>query len=119
MNVAHYEAHWPDGMPLWISLLLAQVKVGGIRGIARELRVDPSLIVHCLRRKRPGITLSQRVLTRWGELECQAFGDRITAVQCTERRDVPCPTHNPMAMQRWKACLQCPNNSQSKDHQHG
>lgn len=119
MDVTHYQAKWPGDMPHWISLLLIRVAAIGVRQTAGELGVSHTLVSLVLHRKTSGPTLRQRVLAQWDEIECVAYEDRISIERCELRRKMPCPTHNPMAMQRWRGCLQCQYNPQSKEHKHG
>lgn len=119
MNVEHYQACWPDGMPHWIALLMARVEAIGLRQAAKELAFSHALLSLVLRRKTPGPTLRCRVLEQWGVIECKPYGESISIDRCEQRQKVPCPTHNPMAMPRWIACRQCPNNPKSKERGDG
>lgn len=106
-----YAAFW-DEKPVWVEVLLQRLMVGTLRGVASELGVSHSLVIKCLRHERAEDELARKVMEKWGEISCEAFGDEISVVQCEVRQLQPCPTHNPMAMQHWKACLQCPRNKQ-------
>lgn len=119
MDVTHYQAKWSGDMPHWISLLLIRVAAIGVRQTARELGVAHALISLVLHRKTPGPTLRRRVLEQWGVIECKPYGESISIDRCEQRQKVPCPTHNPMAMPRWIACRQCPNNPKSKEKEDG
>lgn len=118
MDVSRYQEAWADEMPHWISLLMLRAAAIGVRKTAKELEVSHALVSQVLLRKLPGPTLHQRVLAQWGAIECVAYEDRISIDRCEMRRKTPCPTHNPMAMQRWRTCLQCPHNPQSKEAKH-
>lgn len=109
-----YAALW-DEKPLWVEVLLRRIRIEGLRGVARSLNVSHTLVSLCLSRKKPAERLAVKVMDKWGQITCAAHEDEISVVECEVRRKQPCPTHNPMAMQRWKACLQCPHNPQSKE----
>ncbi|MGN5220476.1 hypothetical protein [Aeromonas veronii] len=109
-----YAAFW-DEKPLWVEVLLCRIRIDGLRGVARSLNVSHTLVSLCLSRKKPAGQLAFKVMKKWGQIICVAHDDEISFVVCEARRQQPCPTHNPMAMQRWKACLQCPHNQQSKE----
>lgn len=119
MDVSRYQEVWADEMPHWISLLLIRVAAIGVRQTAGELGVSHALVSQVLLRKLAGPTLRQRVMEQWSEIECAPYEDHISIERCELRQKMPCPTHNPMAMARWRACLQCQNNPQSKECKHG
>lgn len=106
-----YAAFWEE-KPLWVDVLLRRLRVDSLRGVARDLGVSHSLISKCLRHERTEDALARKVMAKWGQISCEAFGDEISLDVCEARQQQPCPTHNPMTMQYWKACLQCPRNKQ-------
>lgn len=108
-----YAAFW-DEKPLWVEVLLRRISIEGLRGVARSLDVSHTLISLCLRKQKPAGGLAVRVLAKWGQITCTAYDDEISFVECEARRKQPCPTHNPMAMQRWKTCLHCPHNPEQQ-----
>ncbi|MCY1540158.1 hypothetical protein D9M68_757790 [compost metagenome] len=65
--------------------------------------------------------VERRVLDALGRIECVAVGEVITAEQCQTYRERPAPTHNPHAMQHWRACQHCPSNPRcaAKEQRHG
>ena len=54
--------------------------------------------------------VERRVMETLGRIECVALGTDINTDQCQSYREKPAPTHNPQAMQHWRACQHCPIN---------
>ncbi|MCY1563092.1 hypothetical protein D9M68_1005790 [compost metagenome] len=80
---------------------------------ARRIGVSRSAVSLVLVNRYPSPSTSgieRRVLETLGRLECPAQGEQVTVIQCQEFREKRAPTHNPVAMQSWRACQHCPHN---------
>lgn len=54
--------------------------------------------------------VERRVVAALGALDCPAQGEPISLIECQSYREKKAPTHNPQAMQQWKACQHCTHN---------
>ncbi len=108
---------WGDTPPLWVQLLAAEAASSGINKAAARIGMSRSSVYTALHNKYPSNTtagIERRVMDKLGSgenwLACPANGVVVTAAQCQAFREKPAPTHNPQAMQKWKACQHCPHN---------
>lgn len=102
---------WGDTPPLWVRLLAAEVARSGINKAAARIGMHRASVYTAMHNKYPASTagIERRVLEKLGRLDCPAKGEAVTVIQCQEFREKPAPTHNPMAMQPWRACQRCPH----------
>lgn len=103
---------WGEQPPLFITLLAKEVAQSNRTLAGKRVGLSRTAISLVLVNRYPASTngVERRVLHVLGRIACAALGDEITAAQCQNNRDRRAPTHNPMAMQLWRACQQCPNN---------
>jgi len=96
----------------WLDLLRAEAGATSITATALRLGVSRTTVSLCLAERYPASTerIEAKVWDVLGQIECPALGGTITATECRTYRERPAPTHNPMAMQHWKACQHCPHN---------
>lgn len=107
---------WGDQPPLWVQLLAAEAARSNITKAAERIGMDRASVSTALRNKYPSNStagVERRVMEKLGRgedwLGCPASGSVVTTAQCQEFREKPAPTHNPMAMQGWRACQRCPH----------
>ena len=104
---------WGDEPPLFVRLLAAEAaatnraKAGERIGMSRTA---VSLILVNKYSSPSTAGVERRVMEVLGRIECVAVGETLTVEQCQGFHQRQAPTHNPMAMQHWRACQQCPNN---------
>ncbi|WP_072450780.1 MULTISPECIES: hypothetical protein [unclassified Pseudomonas] len=104
---------WGSEPPLFIKLLAAEVAVSNRTRAARRIglsRTAVSLILVNKYRSKSTAGVERRVLDSLGRIECVAFSETVTIEQCQSYREKVAPTHNPQAMQHWRACQHCPYN---------
>jgi hypothetical protein len=122
MNAARLEA-WGEQPPLFVQLLGAEVARSNMTATGKRIGMSRTAVSLVLANRYPSPSTSgveRRVMDALGRLECVAVGAVVTASQCQSYREKPAPTHNPSAMQHWRACQFCPNNpncnAQEKAH---
>lgn len=103
---------WGEQPPLWVSLLAREVEQSNRKSAGERVGVSRTAVSLVLVNRYPCSTagVERRVMDVLGRIECVAIGEVITAEQCQTYRERKAPTHNPMAMQHWRACQHCPNN---------
>ena len=104
---------WGEQPPLWVQLLAAEVARSNRTRAGARIGMSRTTVSLVLVNRYPSPStagIERRVLAKLGRLECPAKGEVVTVIQCQEFREKPAPTHNPMAMQHWRACQHCPNN---------
>jgi hypothetical protein len=115
---------WGEQPPLWISLLAREVEQSNRTKAGERIGMSRTAVTLALANNYPSpstAAVERRVMDALGRLDCVALGDVITAEQCQTYRERPAPTHNPHAMQHWRACQHCPNNPScaAKEQRHG
>ena len=123
MSAARLHA-WGEQPPLFVQLLGAEVARSNMTATGKRIGMSRSAVSLVLANRYPSPStagVERRVLDALGRLDCVAIDAEVTAEQCQSYREKPAPTHNPQAMQHWKACLHCqhnPNcsNAQEKPH---
>lgn len=112
MNVARLEA-WGEQPPLFVQLLGAEVARSNMTETGKRIGMSRTAVSLVLANRYPSPStagVERRVMDVLGRLECVAMGEVVTTAQCQSYREKPAPTHNPNAMQHWRACQFCPNN---------
>lgn len=122
MNQVNLSA-WGNEVPLFVRLLAAEVAVSNKTKAAQRIgmsRTAVSLILSNRYATPSTAGVERRVMETLGRIECVALDVTVTAEQCQSYREKPAPTHNPQAMQHWRACQHCPNNPncQAQEKQH-
>lgn len=104
---------WGQKPPLFVRLLAAEVGASNRTKTAARIGMSRTAVSLILSNKYPSprtIGVERRVMEVLGRIECVAVGDVLTIEQCQGYREKAPPTHNPQAMQHWRACQQCPMN---------
>lgn len=104
---------WGTQPPLFVRLLAAEVRVTNRTRAAERVGISRTAVSLILVNKYSSPStagVERRVLDSLGRIECVAVGETLTIEQCQSYREKSAPTHNPQAMQHWRACQQCPNN---------
>lgn len=104
---------WGAAPPLWINLLSAEVERTNKTVASQRIGMSRTAVSLVLANRYPSPStagVEKRVMDVLGRLECVALGEVITSAQCQSWREKAAPTHNPNAMQHWRACQHCPNN---------
>ncbi|WP_447588698.1 helix-turn-helix domain-containing protein [Aquipseudomonas campi] len=104
---------WGEQPPLFVTLLAREVEQSNRTRAAERIGMSRSAVSLILSNRYPSPStagVERRVLDALGRIECVAIGDVVTVEQCQTYRARPAPTHNPMAMQHWRACQHCPSN---------
>ena len=112
MNAARLEA-WGEQPPLFVQLLGAEVARSNMTKTGQRIGMSRTAVSLVLANRYPSPStagVERRVMDVLGRLECVALDEVITASECQSYREKAAPTHNPMAMQHWRACQHCPNN---------
>lgn len=117
-------AAWGDEPPLFVQLLGAEVERSNMTETGKRIGMSRTAVSLVLANRYPSPStagVERRVLVALGRIECVAIGEVVTAPQCQSYREKPAPTHNPQAMQYWKACQHCafnPNCSTAQEKPH-
>ena len=104
---------WGEQPPLWVQLLAGEVARSNRTETGKRIGMSRSAVTLVLANRYPSPStarVEKRVMDALGHLDCLAVGETVTVQQCQDFRKKPAPTHNPTAMQAWKACLHCPHN---------
>lgn len=122
MNTARIQA-WGEEPPLFVRLLGAEVARSNMAAAGKRIGMSRTTVSLVLSNRYPSPStdgVERRVMDVLGRIECVAIDQVITAEQCQRYREKAAPTHNPQAMQLWKACQHCcfnPNcNAQENAH---
>ncbi len=108
MNVSL--AAWGSEAPLFVRLLAAEVAVSNKTKAGQRIgmsRTAVSLILANRYASPSTAGVERRVMETLGRIECVALDADVTNDQCQTYREKPAPTHNPQAMQQWRACQHC------------
>lgn len=121
MNTAQIQA-WGAEPPLFVSLLGAEVARSNMTKTGKRIGMSRTAVSLVLANRYPSPStagVERRVMDVLGRIDCLAIGEVVTAEQCQSYRKKPAPTHNPQAMQQWKACQHCSHNPNcSKENAH-
>lgn len=113
-QAAHVDlSAWGEQPPLFVTLLAREVEQSNRTKAGERIGMSRTAVTLVLQNRYPSPTtkgVERRVLDALGRIECVAIGEAVTAEQCQTYRERQAPTHNPMAMQHWRACQHCPNN---------
>jgi hypothetical protein len=104
---------WGQQPPLFVRLLAAEVAATNRTKAAARISMSRTAVSLILANKYTSPStagVERRVMSSLGRMECVAVNDTVTIEQCQSYRDKPAPTHNPQAMQSWRACQHCPLN---------
>lgn len=104
---------WGNEPPLFVRLLAAEVGASNRTRAAERVGISRTAVSLVLVNKYSSPStagVERRVLDSLGRIECVAVGETLTIEQCQSYRQRPAPTHNPQAMQHWRACQHCPMN---------
>ena len=104
---------WGEQPPLFVRLLAAEVSATDRTKAAVRIGMSRTAVSLILANKYTSPStagVERRVMEVLGRIECIAVGETLTVEQCQGFYQRSAPTHNPMAMQHWRACQQCPNN---------
>lgn len=93
----------------WFEILKREIAASSQRKVAEKLGYSITAINLIANGKYQGGTgkVAERVMQVYTQLECPFNGQTITLQDCREQAHAAAPTHNPMKMQHWKACLKC------------
>lgn len=96
----------------WLELLRAEAEATTMQKAGERVGITRTAVSLCLAGKYPAKTdrVAAKVLAVLGQVDCPALAESISPEACRENRERKAPTHNPQAMQLWKACHHCPNN---------
>lgn len=104
---------WGAEPPLFVRLLAAETKATNRARAAERIGMSRTAVSLVLANKYSGPStthVERRVMEVLGRIDCVALGETLTVEQCQGFHQRSAPTHNPMAMQHWRACQQCPFN---------
>ena len=104
---------WGEQPPLFVQLLAAEVARGSMTQAGRKIGMSRTAVSLVLANRYPSPStagVERRVMDVLGRIECVALSEVVTSAQCQSYREKPAPTHNPTAMQHWRACQHCPHN---------
>lgn len=106
-------SNWGDEPPLFVRLLAKEVTATSRTHAALRIKMSRTTVSLVLDNKYPCPTtagVERRVMEVLGRIECVATGETLTVEQCQGFYQRSAPTHNPLAMQHWRVCQQCPFN---------
>lgn len=94
----------------WKTMLQKAVDTTSPREVAAKLGYSRATISLVLAGKYPGRAdkVEARVIEVFGRVECPFEHQVITPADCKAHALVKAPTHNPIKMEHWRACLHCP-----------
>lgn len=122
-RAAHVDlSGWGTEPPHWVQLLAREVEQTNRTRTGERIGMSRTAVTLVLQNRYPCPStgrVEQRVLNTLGRIECVALGESIDNAQCQTYRERPAPTHNPPAMQCWRACQHCQHNPNSTEKSHG
>lgn len=104
---------WGAEPPLFVRLLAAEARATDRGKAAARIGMSRTTVSLILANKYSSPStehVERRVMEILGRIDCIALGEPLTVEQCQGFYQRSAPTHNPMAMQHWRACQQCPFN---------
>ncbi|MFF3703970.1 hypothetical protein [Pseudomonas qingdaonensis] len=104
---------WGAEPPLFVRLLAAEASATNRAKAAKRIGMSRTAVSLVLVNKYASPStarVERRVMDVLGRIECVAVGETLTVEQCQGFHQRAAPLHNPMAMQHWRACQQCPLN---------
>lgn len=106
--------------PRWLELLRAEAARTSIQALAARIQYSRSAVSLVLAGKYPGNTSkievkALAVLEPALNVSCPYLGTVIAVVDCRQYASQRAPTHNPVKMNHWRACHQCPNHKKESD----
>lgn len=101
----------------WFVILQEQVKSRSRSAVARELGYSPTAISLLMNQKYPGKTdkIAAKILAHYSFVSCPHQMRDIKISECEGIAHGQAPTHNPIKMAQWRACLKCPKRPDKKD----
>lgn len=112
---------WGEAPPLWVSLLAGEVERSNRTQAGERIGMSRVAVTLALQNRYPSDStagVERRVMATLGRIKCVAVDSVITAGQCQTYRERPAPTHNPHAMQHWRACQHCQHNPNCSEKSH-
>ncbi len=95
---------------LWFEIFMREIGASSQRKVAEKLGYSITTVNQIAKGKYAGSTtkVAEKVILVYTQIKCPFNEQIITMQDCREQAHAPAPTHNPMKMQHWKACLKCP-----------
>ncbi|MGA3799141.1 hypothetical protein ACPCYX_15415 [Pseudomonas fluorescens] len=103
-------SRWGSQPPLFIRLLAAEVGETNRARAAERIGISRTAVSLVLNNKYASPStkgVERRVMAALGQIVCVAVSEKVSIEQCQTYREKPAPTHNPQAMQYWRACQHC------------
>lgn len=113
---------WGERPPLFVTLLAREVEQSSRTLAGARIGMSRTTVTLVLGNRYPATStagVERRVMEALGRIDCVAVGEVVTVEQCQTYREKPAPTHNPPAMQGWRACQHCPHNPVCGEQRHG
>jgi len=101
---------WGAEPPLFVRLLAAEAAATNRTAAAQRIGMSRTAVSLILSNKYDSPStahVERRVMEVLGQIDCPALGEQLTVERCQGFYQRQAPTHNPMAMQHWRACQQC------------
>lgn len=94
----------------WFKTLKEQCDTKTARVVAQELGYSKTTLSLILNGHYVGKTdrVCDAVLLRYHFVECPHLRKMLRVHECVSLATSPAPTHNPIKMQQWRACQNCP-----------
>lgn len=114
-------SNWGADVPQFVRLLAAEVKMSDRSKAGQRIGMSRSAVSLILSNKYPSPStrrVERRVMEVLGRIQCVALDEPLTVEQCQGFYQKQAPTHNPQAMQHWRACQHCPFNPNCGGNSH-
>lgn len=94
----------------WFKTLKEQCDTKTAKVVAQEVGYSKSAVSLILNGHYVGKTdrVRDAVLLRYEIVSCPHLGKVLPMHECVSLANSPAPTHNPIKMQQWRACQNCP-----------
>lgn len=109
---------WGEQPPQFIKLLANAVAESSRADVARRIRVSRSAVSTLLSNRYPSPStrkIEQKVMAALGRIDCPTLGD-INYSRCQTLRLRPFMSTNAQTIAQYKACANCPNNPNRREH---
>lgn len=100
----------------WFAILKKELEDSTVSAVAKKIGYSSTSISLIMHGKYNGKAdrVAKKVLETFTKVGCPYLGQEVDMPTCIEIALSPAPTHNPLKMQHWKACLKCPKRPPEK-----
>ena len=110
-------AAWGEQPPQWISALARAVEQSSKAAVAKRIGISRTSVSLLLANKYPSPQTNKmqaKVEAVLNGVNCPLYG-ALTNAQCQKERQKPFIASNPIRVQQYRTCAQCPHNTNAQE----